>query len=213
MSKSKDKTFVMIYRSVLDNELWKDKPFAKGQAWIDLLLLVFWEDSEEPIDGEMEVTKRGSRWFGKQELADRWGWSRNRASRFLKSLEVRHMIEQRVTHRGTLISIVNWDTYQHSNVSKRSSNEASNGATSEATDEASNGALINNTNNLNNLNKGKEISSKSNTKAKYKDWNEDWKYTDSRGNVYDWGYMVRNFGDNAENMARIIVDEDRKSRS
>jgi|GEM_PF-3003344 len=50
-------------------------------------------------------------------------------------------------------------------------------------------------------------------KAKYKDWNEDWKYTDSRGNKYDWGYMVRNFGDNAENMARIIVDEDRKSRS
>ena len=206
MSKSKDKTFVMIYRSVLDNELWKDKPFAKGQAWIDLLLLVFWEDSEEPIDGEMEVTKRGSRWFGKQELADRWGWSRNRASRFLKSLEVRHMIEQRVTHRGTLISIVNWDTYQH----PAKLNGTTNGTTDDTSNGTSNGTQINE---YNAFKKKNTHPSDEKPKAKYKDWNEDWKYTDSRGNVYDWGYMVRNFGDNAENMARIIVDEDRKSRS
>ena len=115
-----------------------------------------------------------------------------------------------ITHSGmskcSIITVLNYDLYQSKNVDKthkKTSTELSE----------------NNRYKKDTLQVSKEVKkeathpSDEKPKSKCKDWNEDWKYTDSRGNVYDWGYMVRNFGNNAENMARIIVDEDRKSRS
>ena len=207
MAKKKiNKSYILLYRSIMDEDMWKDKPFTKGQAWIDLLMLVFWEDSDSPVYEEKENTKAGSRWFGQEELAERWGWSRGKVRRQLIVLQTEQRIVQQTTHHGTLISIVNWDTYQH----PAKLNGTTNGTTDDTSNGTSNGTQINE---YNAFKKKNTHPSDEKPKAKYKDWNEDWKYTDSRGNVYDWGYMVRNFGDNAENMARIIVDEDRKSRS
>ena len=34
------KGWIALYRAIIDNEfLWSDTPFARGQSWIDLLLL------------------------------------------------------------------------------------------------------------------------------------------------------------------------------
>ena len=32
--------WVKTYRSLTDHWVWQDKPFSKGQAWMDLLLMV-----------------------------------------------------------------------------------------------------------------------------------------------------------------------------
>ena len=31
--------WIKIHRDILYHEIWSDKPFSKGQAWIDLILL------------------------------------------------------------------------------------------------------------------------------------------------------------------------------
>ena len=31
--------WISIHRKILNNILWQDKPFSKGQAWVDLLLI------------------------------------------------------------------------------------------------------------------------------------------------------------------------------
>ncbi|WP_322020128.1 hypothetical protein [Clostridium butyricum] len=48
-----------IYRDIQDHWLWEDKPFSRGQAWIDLILLVNHEDNKTLIDGELIEVKRG----------------------------------------------------------------------------------------------------------------------------------------------------------
>ena len=47
------KGWVVIYRSIMDNPLWEDKPFSRGQAWIDMILLSSHKDTEFYFDGDM----------------------------------------------------------------------------------------------------------------------------------------------------------------
>ena len=59
-------------------------------------------------------------------LADRWGWSRSKVTRFLKLLENEHQIEHQTNTITTLITIINYDKYQDKDIKtniKRTSNE------------------------------------------------------------------------------------------
>ena len=31
--------YIKLHRSLMDNPLWTEKPFSRGQAWVDLLML------------------------------------------------------------------------------------------------------------------------------------------------------------------------------
>lgn len=97
----------------MKNFLWEDKPFSKGQAWIDLLLMANYAfqktDSrkKDPVylhPGEVLTTNRG--------LAERWGWSVNKVRRFLNTLEEKAQVEQLKTHLFTKITVRYWDKYQ-----------------------------------------------------------------------------------------------------
>lgn len=105
--------FVKIDRNFLDNWIYKSsKPFCKGMAWIDLILFVYYADSKEPINGEFEVTKRGSRWTSAEELRIRWGWSsKKKVLGFLRTLERAHSITLKGNTKGTLVTVVNYGFY------------------------------------------------------------------------------------------------------
>ena len=51
--------FLKLSRRITDHWLWTDKPFSKGQAWIDLLLLANYEDGKKITDGKVIDCKRG----------------------------------------------------------------------------------------------------------------------------------------------------------
>ena len=34
MEKKKSKGWVKVYREIMENDLWEDKPFARGHAWL-----------------------------------------------------------------------------------------------------------------------------------------------------------------------------------
>ena len=105
--------YIKLYRSIMDHWLYsRSKPFCEVAAWIDLLMFVYRFDSKEPIQGQIQVTKAGSRWTGYQELSDRWGWSKSKTRRFLKLLESDEMITLKSNTNGTLVTIVNYGDFQ-----------------------------------------------------------------------------------------------------
>jgi hypothetical protein len=98
-----------IHRSLLNHWLWKCKPFAKGQAWVDLILLANHKDEKVYRDGKIMIIKRGQIARSQTELGKRWGWDRRTSSRFLKTLKMDQMIGLQMTTRGTLITLLNYN--------------------------------------------------------------------------------------------------------
>lgn len=110
--------WVSISRKLTEHWLWEDKPFTKGQAWVDLILLVNHEDNEFLHGNEIRQVKRGSRITSITKLALRWGWSRKKVFDFMGTLEKEHMIEKNSNTKETVITIVKYDDFQISRNTK-----------------------------------------------------------------------------------------------
>lgn len=106
--------WVKTYRSLTDHWVWQDKPFSKGQAWMDLLLMVNHSEKKILIDGKLENVERGQTVSSIRKLCDRWGWSNTKVKNFLKMLENDSMIHVKSDTKKTVITIVNYSVYQDS---------------------------------------------------------------------------------------------------
>lgn len=109
-----DVGYVAIFRQIFNHWLWQEKPFSKGQAWIDLLLLANHSDHKKPKGDKIITYRRGDVNRSVLFLADRWGWDRKTVKRFLRVLEADNMIVVKGTTQGTTITIVNYDFWQKS---------------------------------------------------------------------------------------------------
>lgn len=113
--KEKRETWIKLYRKIDKNPLWEDKPFAKGQAWIDLLLIANHTDGQfTDRRGNIIDGKRGTVYRSINFLAERWGWSRKKVDRFLSQLWSQGVLEvsKKRASDCTSIFIVNYDNYQ-----------------------------------------------------------------------------------------------------
>lgn len=106
--------FLPLSRKLMKHWLWEDKPFSKGQAWIDLLMLANYTEKKKPKNGEIITYKRGNVNFSMKQLADRWGWDRRTVKRFLDLLENDNMVSTDSTTHGTTITIVNYEVFNGS---------------------------------------------------------------------------------------------------
>ena len=106
------KGWVVIYRSIMDNPLWEDKPFSRGQAWIDMILLASHKDTEFYFDADMLPVEKGQIITSKRKLGDRWGWSNSKVNKFLNELEKVGMLVQKSDTKKTTIKIVKYEQYQ-----------------------------------------------------------------------------------------------------
>ena len=93
-----------ILKNLPENWLWKDKPFAKGQAWIHLLLMatqerIIFRNKSYNLPQEQLITSE-------TELCKQWGWSRTKVRSFLRLLSEESMIEIDAKRSKTLITIV-----------------------------------------------------------------------------------------------------------
>jgi len=103
--------YVSIYRQIWDNEyLWGDKPFARGQAWIDLVLLMNHKDTY--VAKHKVTVHRGQRIISIRQLSDRWGWSRTKISDFLNSLQSAGMAKIESDTKKTVVTIANYSFFQ-----------------------------------------------------------------------------------------------------
>ncbi len=111
------KGYVSIHREILDHWVWNDKPVSRGQAWVDLILMANYKSQQFSYKDQVIEGKRGTVHRSITYLAERWGWGRDKASRFLRQLEADGMIVLNATTHRTTITIVNYGKYQDVQVS------------------------------------------------------------------------------------------------
>lgn len=46
--------WIKLHRKITDHWLWEDKPFARGQAMIDLLILAGYNNQPKYVDGNLD---------------------------------------------------------------------------------------------------------------------------------------------------------------
>lgn len=113
-----DKGWVRLNRSIMDNWLWKEKPFSKACAWIDLLLSANHEDKKVLFDGNLVTVKRGQQLTSIRKLSERWGWNRRTTRKFLLMLENDGMVHVECTTRCTTVTLINYGKYQDRGTTK-----------------------------------------------------------------------------------------------
>lgn len=105
--------WIKSYRSILDHWLWTDKPFAKGQAWIDILHLVNHTKERKIFDGKLVDVERGETITSIRKLTERWGWSNTKVKNFLNILEQEKMISlEKSDSKKTVLKVLNYAKYQ-----------------------------------------------------------------------------------------------------
>ena len=133
-----DNGWISTYRSIRENWVWEDKPFAKGQAWVDLLLRANHEDVVKMVKGRPHKFGKGTVSISQRKLAEAWGWSRTKVIHFLHDLETTGMIEKKTTDYTT-IKLVNWDKFQEVKTKKKTTDK-----TTEQTTDKTTGDTLNN---------------------------------------------------------------------
>lgn len=148
--------WISVYRQLRGSWLWSDKPFSKGQAWIDLLLRANHADRKVPLGNEIVEVERGSFITSEVKLSDNWGWSRKKVRVFLSVLERDLMIYKKGTTKYTSITIVNYSLYQNMGTTEDATEEQQKNINGTATEQRWN--TNNNDNNDNNENNGNKES-------------------------------------------------------
>ena len=125
-------SWIKLDRGILDSGIWNDsEPFNKRAAWIDLLLLANYEDTEQIVGYEVVKVPRGSLLVTNRELADRWHWSNAKVAQFLLFLTSQGMIRKNANTKRTLLTIEKYSDYQDGVNTKRTRSE--HGANTERT--------------------------------------------------------------------------------
>jgi len=105
--------WISLHRKLCEHWLWDEKPYDKARAWIDLLLHINHTDKKFLFDGMLIQLERGQEITSIRKMADRWGWSRSKVKRFLGNLESDGMLVVESDTKKTLLTVVNWATYQN----------------------------------------------------------------------------------------------------
>ena len=122
----KKESWIKVFRNIEKSWLWEERPFSRGQAWIDLLLLAKFRDGSF-------INRRGNLVDSKivyvyifiSSMSDRLGWSRKKVDHFFDQLETENMIKvnKKRASEETSIFIVNYSRYQIFGTGKRASEE------------------------------------------------------------------------------------------
>lgn len=143
--------WIKISKDIVNHWLWQEKPFSKGQAWIDLLVNTAWKDSVRLVRGIRVEYHRGDVCLSVREMCERWGWSNGKTIRYLNELETAQQITQQKSNVINTYSIINYDKYQVNNTTDNTTNDTTNDTTDGVTDgttlnieEIKNKELINN---------------------------------------------------------------------
>lgn len=115
--------YILLHRAILDNPMWLSETFDRARAWIDLLLLANYKDGYFRVRGVRVNIKRGQVGYSTKSLADRWRWSRGKVNRHLNELEKDKQIVLQKNNVTTLITIVNYDSYQKNKPANDTANE------------------------------------------------------------------------------------------
>jgi DNA replication protein DnaD len=141
--------WISIHRQIQNHWLWGDKPFSKGQAWIDLLLMANHEDSRFLLGNQIIEAKKGDVITSEVKLMKRWGWSKSKVRAFLSLLENDSMIVKKADTKKTTLNLVNYGVWQDSQTAKKLLKDREETAKEPLRDTINNSDTLNNSNNTN----------------------------------------------------------------
>lgn len=104
--------YIKLYRSSLEDPLFMEESFTKWQAWCDLLLLAYHSECSFLVRGIAVKAQRGCVYMSAVKLSKRWGWSKGKVDRFLRSLTEDGRINVISSNVINCIQIVNYEKYQ-----------------------------------------------------------------------------------------------------
>lgn len=107
-----NKTYIKLYRKVMDNAIFLELPYDRWHAFEFLLLKARRFPTVTILKGKPIKLEVGQLICGEEKLAVKWGWSRGKVKRYLNMLENLGMIKKNGTPYGTLITIENYTKYQ-----------------------------------------------------------------------------------------------------
>ena len=107
-----NKTYIKLYRKVMDNAIFLELPYDRWHAFEFLLLKARRFPTVTILKGKPIKLEVGQLICGEDKLASKWGWSRGKVKRYLDMLENLGMIKKNGTPYGTLITIENYTKYQ-----------------------------------------------------------------------------------------------------
>ncbi len=103
-----------IHRKLLDHWIWcSEKPFAQGQAWLDLIGFAAFKEEEVVVNKQVVKLLVGQQIRSQALLAERWGWTRGKVRSFLQLLKTHAMIQTDLIGKNLIITICNYDDYQN----------------------------------------------------------------------------------------------------
>lgn len=105
-------SYIYLDRELFTHPLWNDRPYARGQAWVDLIQLAQFRPSYFYVRGLRINVDRGQLCHSQDNLAKRWGWGKRKVAKFISDLLNDRQIEVKVHHRIAIITICNYDDYQ-----------------------------------------------------------------------------------------------------
>jgi len=146
-----DRGYIKLWRKVVDNPLWflnrrgTARVATAMEAWLDLLLMACHEPAIIQVGRHRVECGRGECAVSLRLLSKRWHWRKDRVYRFLKVLSTPYTVltkdpkkgcvnlgcnsrsekcditQKKTRHPVTIITIVNYDTYQVPSHTKRDS--------------------------------------------------------------------------------------------
>ena len=122
---------VSLAKALMDHEVWHLEPFSRGQAWVDLILAANDANRTFLAQGRPVEVFRGQTGYSLKSLARRWKWSDEKVAGFILWLERGGMISRKSTGVTTLITVLNYETYNSPRPDTEKDGETATGADTE----------------------------------------------------------------------------------
>jgi DNA-binding MarR family transcriptional regulator len=104
--------YIALHRSVSGHAV-VDQSLKHFRVWFELLILATHTERNVWFDGKKITLKKGQLITGRTDIALKTRLSPSTVERILKTFENEQQIEQQKTPRGRLITVVNYEPYQH----------------------------------------------------------------------------------------------------
>jgi hypothetical protein len=120
--------YYLMHRNWHENPVFQNEPFCERMAWVWLIEEAAWKPTRKRVGGNIVTLERGQLAHSTRFMAEAWGWSKSRVSRFLRKLRQVGMIAGQPAGQGNVVlSICNYDNYQVSRDSSGTASEAPSG--------------------------------------------------------------------------------------
>lgn len=103
--------WVSVYRKIQDKSWYRDSEYV--HVWLHLILNANHSNKKVWVNGQEVELKRGQLLTSRKAISDKTGVTQSKIYRILNRYESEHQIEQQKTNKYTIITIVNYDSYQN----------------------------------------------------------------------------------------------------